>query len=60
MLRASETVIFEDSFAGISAAECTGAGKIIIVNSHNQDYDGWSYQKIKSFNEVDRDLFSRY
>jgi beta-phosphoglucomutase len=53
-----ETVIFEDSFAGISAAENAGAGKIIIVNSHNENYDNWSYQKIKSFNEVDRDLFT--
>jgi HAD superfamily hydrolase (TIGR01509 family) len=55
-----ETVIFEDSFAGISAAENAGAGKIIIVNSHNEDYERWSYQKIKNFNEVDKDLFTRH
>jgi HAD superfamily hydrolase (TIGR01509 family) len=57
-LKGSETVVFEDSFAGISAAENARAGKIIIVNSHNEDYSRWSYQKIKSFNEVDRDLFT--
>jgi beta-phosphoglucomutase len=57
-LGASETVVFEDSFAGISAAENALAGKIIIVNSHNENYGRWSYQKIKSFDEVDRGMFT--
>jgi beta-phosphoglucomutase len=51
------TLIFEDSLAGIRAAENAGAGKIIIVNSHNVDYSEWPYQVIRDFREVDRKLF---
>jgi beta-phosphoglucomutase len=54
-----KTVIFEDSFAGIRAAENAGAGKIIIVNSHNVDYREWPYQVIRDFREVDRKLFEK-
>lgn len=56
-LKGNETLVLEDSFAGIYAAENAGAGKIIIVNSNNEDYSRWGYQKIKNFNEVDRGLF---
>ena len=53
----SEVTVFEDAVAGIRAAENAHSGRIIIVNSHNNDYDNWNYQIINSFDEVDRDLF---
>ena len=56
-LKESETLIFEDSLAGIAAAENAGAGRIIIVNSNNENYSRWDYQQIKSFSEVDKNLF---
>ncbi len=52
-----ETLIFEDSIAGIMAAENANAGTIIIVDSNNDDYNKWDHQKIKNFNEVDRTIF---
>jgi len=57
--RADETLIFEDSFSGIRAAENARVGKIIIVNSNNNNYDEWNYQVIHSFDEVDRNIFSK-
>lgn len=56
--KGEETLVFEDSVAGITAAESAGAAKIIIVDSYDDDYDRWNYQKIKSFDEVDRSLFN--
>jgi beta-phosphoglucomutase len=56
-LKPEETVVFEDSRAGIHAAENAGAGKIIIVDSHGEDYSLWNYQKIKNFAEVDKSIF---
>jgi len=56
-IKNQETLIIEDSFAGIRAAENAKAGKIIIVDSNNDDYQKWDYQKIQNFNEVDRTLF---
>jgi beta-phosphoglucomutase len=56
-LSSSETIIFEDSYAGIKAAENAGVSKIIIVNSTDDDYSRWNYQTIKNFNEVDRGIF---
>jgi HAD superfamily hydrolase (TIGR01509 family) len=47
-----ETLIFEDSEPGITAAERAGAGKIIIVDSNQNDLSKWDYQKIKSFREL--------
>lgn len=52
-----ETVMFEDSVAGIEAAENAGAGKIYIVNSNNEIYVDFSYKIITHFDEVDRKLF---
>jgi beta-phosphoglucomutase len=52
-----EVIVFEDSFSGIEAAQNANAGKVIIVNSNNEDYHRWDYFVIKDFNEVDRDLF---
>ena len=54
----SEVIIFEDAVAGICAAENAHAGRIIIVDSNSYDYSiYWNYQKIKNFDEVDRELF---
>jgi beta-phosphoglucomutase-like phosphatase (HAD superfamily) len=49
------TTVFEDSIAGIKAAEAAGAGHIIIVNSNDGDYSTWchKYPVIRHFNEVD-------
>lgn len=52
-----ETVMFEDSIAGIQAAENAKAGKIYIVNSYGENYSRFSYEVITNFNEVDRSLF---
>lgn len=56
-VKASETLIFEDSVPGIVAAERAGAGAIIIVDSNNNDLSQWNYQQIKDFAEVDRRIF---
>lgn len=55
---AFETLIFEDSFNGIRAAENAGAAKIVIVDSHGEDYSAWAYPKIRSFTNFDFSLFS--
>jgi beta-phosphoglucomutase-like phosphatase (HAD superfamily) len=52
-----ETVFFEDSIAGIQAAENAGAGKIFIVNSTNEDFSSSPHEVITHFNQVDRKLF---
>lgn len=51
-LEARDVLIFEDSKAGIEAAENAGAGKIIIVNSNKSDYSTWDHQVISSFEEA--------
>lgn len=56
-IRKEETLVFEDSFAGISSAENAGVGRIIIVNSNNDDYSKWDYRVIRDFGEVDRNIF---
>ncbi len=48
-LNASETVIFEDSYHGITAAERAGAGKIVIVNSNGEEYSKYPYLIIRDF-----------
>lgn len=57
-LKGMETVIFEDSHAGIRAAENAGAGKVVIVNSTQNDYSAYSHTVITNFSEVDRHLFN--
>lgn len=52
-----EALVFEDSIAGIIAAENAGVGRIIIVDSNDVDYSNWKYQIIKNFCEVDKKLF---
>lgn len=49
-----EIMVFEDSPAGIEAAERFGAGRIIIVNSTHSDYSAYSYERISSFNDAMR------
>lgn len=56
---ANETVIFEDSVAGIEAAENAGAGKIYIINSTNDDYSRFPHEVITHFDSVDRKLFEK-
>jgi HAD superfamily hydrolase (TIGR01509 family) len=51
-------VVFEDSVSGLEAAGRAGIGLIYIVNSNNENYSAWSYVVIRSFDEVDRRLFS--
>jgi HAD superfamily hydrolase (TIGR01509 family) len=58
-LKGEEAIIFEDSFAGIRAAENAGAGKVVIVNSTDNDYSTYGHQVITSFDQVDRHLFSQ-
>ncbi|MFV0538637.1 MAG: HAD family hydrolase [Dysgonomonas sp.] len=53
-----EVIVFEDAVAGLQAARNAKAGKIIVVNSNDDDYSDWEdCQKIKSFDEVDRTQF---
>ena len=56
----TDILIFEDSIAGILSAENAGAGKIIIVNSNDEEYTRWNYQKIKNFSEVDKTIFKNH
>lgn len=55
--RPEDVLVFEDSHMGIKAAENAKVGKIIIVNSNNDDYSDFDYQIIKDFEEVDQELF---
>ena len=56
-LKPEETVMFEDSVAGILAAESAGAGKVYIVNSYGENYSRFSHEIITDFSQVDRALF---
>lgn len=56
-LQPKDTIVFEDSFAGIQAAEAAGAGKIVIVNSYNENYSGYPHESITDFKQVRRGLF---
>jgi len=56
-VRPEECAIFEDSVAGIEAAENAGAGKIYIVNSYGENYSRFSFDIITDFGSVDRKLF---
>lgn len=55
-----EVIIFEDAVAGLQSARNARTGKIIVVNSNDDDYTDWAdCQIIKSFDEVDRTQFKR-
>lgn len=53
-LSPNECIIFEDSFAGIAAAENAKAGKIIIVDSTKSDYSKYPYEVIDDFGQFNR------
>ncbi len=59
-IKETDILIFEDSIAGILSAENASAGKIIIVNSNDEEYGRWNYQKIKNFSEVDQAIFKNH
>ncbi|MGQ8335081.1 HAD family hydrolase [Sunxiuqinia sp. A32] len=56
-LEPKSCVVFEDSYAGIGAAENANAGKIFIVNSTNSNYSHYAHQVITNFSQVDRKIF---
>jgi beta-phosphoglucomutase-like phosphatase (HAD superfamily) len=58
-IEGKDAVIFEDSIAGVKAAEAAEAARIIIVNSNDSDYTDYQdkYPIIKSFKDVDLDWF---
>lgn len=56
--RPEEILIFEDAVAGLQSAKNAQAGKIIVVDSNDDDYTDWkNYQIIKNFDEIDRAQF---
>lgn len=57
-LPARSVLIFEDSVSGLIAAKKAKPGKIIIVNSHDQNYSWFKYPRITHFNQVDRKIFN--
>jgi len=57
-LSSRQVIIFEDSIAGIEAARRANAGKIIIVNSNNEDYRPFDHEVITHFDQVNKALFS--
>lgn len=55
-----DIIIFEDAIAGLQAARNAKAGKIIVVDSNDDDYTDWANcQIIKSFDEVGRTQFDK-
>ena len=55
-----DIIIFEDAIAGLQAARNAKAGKIIVVDSNDDDYTDWTNcQIIKSFDEVGRTQFDK-
>jgi beta-phosphoglucomutase-like phosphatase (HAD superfamily) len=58
-LDSRDTLIFEDSLAGIEAARRANPGNIIIVNSNQENYTQFGYLVITSFDQVNRHLFTR-
>ena len=55
--KAKETIIFEDSENGITAAHRAQPARLIIVDSANHDYSKWDYPVIRSFSEADQIMF---
>lgn len=51
------TIVFEDSPSGITAAENARVQKVVIVDSARLDYTHWNHDIIKDFSEIDRQLF---
>jgi len=57
-LKCEDVVIFEDSVAGITAAERAKPARVIIVNSTGNDYSNFGFEVITDFTQVDRDIFT--
>lgn len=55
-IQPAEMVVFEDSKAGIKAAENAGTGKVVIVDSAGDDYSEFPHQIIRHFNEFDPEI----
>ncbi len=51
-LNPDEIMVFEDSPAGIEAAENFGAGKIVIINSTKDDYSKYEYLVLEDINDA--------
>lgn len=49
-LQPDEIIVFEDSRAGIAAAQNFGAGKIVIINSTGDDYSDFPFLCLPDFN----------
>lgn len=58
-IKPKDSIIFEDSISGIKAAEASGTGKVIIVDSNNEDYGMWKGKHfiIKRFHDIDWNWF---
>lgn len=57
--RPEDVIVFEDAIAGLQSAKNANVGKIIVVNSNDDDYSEWKdCQIIKNFEEVNRNLFN--
>lgn len=56
-LAPEESIVFEDAIAGLQSAKNANAGKIIVVNSNNDNYSDWkTYDIITNFDQIDRNL----
>jgi HAD superfamily hydrolase (TIGR01509 family) len=55
-VKRSESIIFEDSLAGIQAAIKCKVANVIIVNSTNDNYTDFNLPVIKHFDDFDRNL----
>lgn len=57
-LKAENTLVFEDSFSGITAANNAKIGKIIAINANPDDFQHKDkvYKVIKNFNEINEDI----
>lgn len=58
-IKGADAAIFEDSIAGVKAAEAAGAGMIVIVNSNDSNYTEYEdkYPIITDFKEIDMSWF---
>ena len=59
-LKAEETLVFEDSYSGITAANEAKIAKIIAINENPENFKHKNkvYKVIKDFTEFDRNIFS--
>ncbi|MCE0492738.1 HAD family hydrolase [Vibrio salinus] len=51
-----QAIIFEDSQSGIMAAEAAKAGKIVIVNSIDEDYSRYGHDVITHFEQFEMEV----